>query len=123
MDELANDAQVIEAATAGPWGITWFEHPMGSWPTNIYAGHDVVCEFLPNCAKNRDQNAAFIARARTRYPELVAEVRELRAIVDLARKLEAATRSKETEGRLWSGEAEKAADVLFAALARAPEAP
>lgn len=58
-DELERLAKLADAATAGPW-VTHID------------GH----------LRLMDETAAFIAAARTAVPELLAEVRRLRAALD-----------------------------------------
>lgn len=79
-DELAEDERIIAGATAGPWvsyntGTKYKDKPI--WHVGIETGsvpqHSPVASWAW-----KEEDAAFIARSRTRWPALVAEVRELR---------------------------------------------
>lgn len=68
-DELDKDREVIAAATAGPWEAGGF------------TAESTRREMMGSSAGNAVNNQIFIARARTRYPELVEEVTRLRDIL------------------------------------------
>lgn len=82
-DEFKRDREVIDAATSAPWAVCtapdtnnkqavcdhFFEFIAR---TDVYSIHpDSSCE----------ANAAFIARARTRWPAALDEIERLRALV------------------------------------------
>jgi hypothetical protein len=68
-------------------------------------------------------NGSFAGISEREFEELVEgfekcklQVRAYKEVVKAALALDAATRSEEGDGRTWSKEGERAADVLFAAL-------
>lgn len=85
LDEYKKDREVIEAATDGPW-----KHQAGTYrvfgpgPCTCGECHDseTVCRVL--CRMPED--AAFVSRARTRWPAALDEVDRLRKERDQARE-------------------------------------
>ena len=87
--ELDKDREVIAATTPGPWKHDGDSELGQLGDVTIWAGEDCVVSQVIDDGRdgyigNMDNdvsphaNAAFIARARTRYPELVEEVERLR---------------------------------------------
>ena len=77
-ERLAELKALTEAATPGPWkydGIMFIQDPDTS----------MVCEIRGYGADlPMDDNAAFIAAARTALPELIAEIERLQGVVKKA---------------------------------------
>lgn len=77
-ERLAEIEALAEAATPGPW-------LQSAHDDNDYPTYDLVCDFLQQedmylvAEDMRVEDAAFIAAARQAVPELVSEVRRLRA--------------------------------------------
>jgi hypothetical protein len=76
-DDLREDRRVIAAATEGPWtahpNLLIGGHAVYSPGVELGTGAEIA-DFVD------EANAAFIARARTRWPQLLDEVDELRVI-------------------------------------------
>lgn len=66
-ERLAALERLVQAATAGPWEV----HPVNN--NYIYGPRQVVARTYWN------ENREFIAESRTALPELIAEVRRLKA--------------------------------------------
>lgn len=90
-DEIREDRRVIEAAAGGPWETKTIR--MGDRVTvdalviapNAASFRDQVADCYDNTAASDSEceaNAAFIARARTRWPAALDEVDRLRQMVD-----------------------------------------
>lgn len=79
-DELAEDEAIIAGATAGPW--VWEDDtlmaPNAPQDYDSYGGQNSIIETDSGAYPPHENDRAFISRARTRWPALVAEVKELR---------------------------------------------
>jgi hypothetical protein len=108
--ELARDQQVIGAATPGPWHVHWVDDDL-SMNARVIAREDgtgerhdhknnvaIVLLQHPQYADvgdgRWDENAEFIVRARLRWPELVAQVRQLEARLTPLERENATLRAK-----------------------------
>ncbi len=81
-ERLAELERLAYKATPGPWWPRW-----GGEPGYIYSsGLDRVIAELPEERSDMwtHENSEFIAAARTAIPELIAEVRRLKALEDAA---------------------------------------
>lgn len=75
-----------DAASSGPWS-THLDWPGRVFSRNQFSGH------IARCTGTRaDENAAFIAHARTDVPALVSEIRRLTAELQQAQQQDAAIR-------------------------------
>lgn len=108
MTEWEKDREACEAATPGPWEIQDLRHPDDVadgtaddtfWVRGLSgSGQD------DDCIARKD--AAFIARARDRWPEALVEIDRLRRVAEAARLWLAADevlRSLETEEGRFTG--------------------
>lgn len=81
-DDLAEDERIIAAATAGPWedGERYGAVVTRAFPTTPGEASEAYGG-VPICESAKKPDRAFIARSRTRWPALVEEVRELKAMI------------------------------------------
>ena len=90
--EWAKDREVCEKATPGPWHRNSPEGQAGPVFVGYYAGERrrgdtdiaLVYQDWTECGRKCFANAAFVARARTRWPAALDEIARLRAEVKSA---------------------------------------
>ena len=92
-----------KAATPRPW--EWFQEP-GNWSPLIVSG--ALALFTAQDEHPEDPDNRFVIEVRNAFPELLAEVRELRGIAEAARELadEGCSDCGYIPPRLWTALAE-----------------
>ena len=122
--DLAEDERIIAGATAGPWhavdrGVGWEVHKPGKgqcWENSLRkdCGDELNGEMKETFTEG---DAAFITHSRTRYPALVAEVREFVTLLrEAAEAMEPFIHLQDKGdyalGIITTGQVDKLAEVL-----------
>ena len=125
--KLADITQRAEAATEGPWEVDGSEvsqHWSLPEPWLTVASNEVAC--MSYCyggsarGIERDEDAAFIAHARTDVPALSAAVRDVLAVADQLDRLAARHPDSET-GRVETAAAHEIRTAITAHIDTTPK--